>query len=443
MKKIELSSKIRHFVKSSLSPKMEDIEFVSSIYKSFNDLLGNSNCIQIGSFPRYTAVKPLHDLDILYVIGDWKEKNEVPVELLNRLAEKFKQEYRNPTRYNIKICIQTHSVSFSYVDVFNDEIFSVDLVPALKKGKNEFDRDMFYVPEIIEKRHGLQRQILYEEMRRDHKDLHWIKTDPLGYIEVASKLNRASKDFRLAVKFVKGWKNSCKRINDEFKLKSFHLEQIITNKFAKNQEMDVFDLIFDVLSNLKISIRNPCIPDRADSSKMIDSYVRELNETQIELVHNAVDAVLIAFENINSEVDFNTILASGYYKRCGVSESFLFDQKIPMLIDESFEFKADGYVKNINGFRDYRASLKRVNGVVDTKNKIEFAVVNNDTNGDIIKWKVKNDNRCLEKRGEITDYHTLHNPESTAYYGNHFAECYSIKNGTCIAKDIVHVVVNK
>ena len=105
--------------------------------------------------------------------------------------------------------------------------------------------------------------------------------------------------------------------------------------------------------------------------------------------------------------------------------------------------KIDGFVKDLSGFRDYKANLKLVRGVVDTKNKIDFKAVTNTTNHDILKWKVKNDNNCTEARGEITDHHTYVKPERTAFLGNHFVECYSIKNNVCIAKDMVNVVVRQ
>ena len=81
MKKDKLNAKLRKLVKEKLSPTQEDRDFVAKIYKSFNDLLGVNNCIQIGSFPRFTAVRPLHDLDILYIIGEWANSDIIPSEI--------------------------------------------------------------------------------------------------------------------------------------------------------------------------------------------------------------------------------------------------------------------------------------------------------------------------------------------------------------------------
>ncbi len=65
-------------------------------------------------------------------------------------------------------------------------------------------------------------------------------------------------------------------------------------------------------------------------------------------------------------------------------------------------------------------------------------------------WKVKNrgvnivnKDGSREPRGEITLNHTLKQPESSAYNGIHFVECYAIQNYKCIAFSRVYVNINK
>jgi Adenylyl/Guanylyl and SMODS C-terminal sensor domain len=442
MKNDRVNSLLRSYVKSVLSPNQDDILFVSRIYQSFNDLLGVNNCIQIGSYPRYTAIKPLHDLDILYIIGDWADRNIIPFETLNALATNFRKEYKNPTNYEVKIVVQTHSISFKYMKGVL-EVFAVDLVPALKKGLNEFNRNMFYVPEVIKKNRGENRTKFYSDKLNNKSEIIWIKTDPIGYIEVASQINKNNTDFRKSVKFVKGWKNLCKQQNEEFKLKSFHIEQIVTKDFGIKNKLEIFEAIFKFFTELKEKIKQPNILDRADNTKFIDEYLNELTDYQRELIYQSIDAVLISFENIDNTQEIEKVIKSGFYKRNGIKEQFLFDQKIPVLIDDNFKFKIDGYMKRHDGFREFQASLKVSNGIVDTKNSIEFKTIENNTNCNLLKWKVKNDNISNEPRGEITDRTTSQNPEKTAYLGNHYVECFAIKDGICVARDKLNVIVRK
>ena len=442
MRKNNINQLLRSYVKKNLTPTMEDIQFVSNIYQSFNDLLGVNNCVQIGSYPRYTAIKPLHDLDILYIMGEWNSNQNDPKFDLNFIANKFSKEYVNPTKFNLDIVVQTHSISFRYLDK-GQEVFAVDLVPALTDGKNEFNRNTFKVPEIIKVHRGKKRAEYYERKLQKRENITWIKTDPLGYIEMASSINKQNEDFRRSVKFIKRWKHECKAKNENFKLKSFHLEQLITENYKQNINLDIFDSIFKCLSELKEKIQNPILRDRGDSTKFIDSYVSELTDFERNLIHEAVDAILIAFENIDDLNGIEQLFKTGFYKRVSDSEKFLFDQKIPVLIDDNLTLIIDGYVKDLNGFREYKANLKLAGGVVDTKNKIDFQVIVNSTSHDILKWKVRNDDNSREIRGEITDHHTYVRPESTAFIGKHFVECYSIKSNVCVARDRVDVVVKQ
>tara|TARA_R110002050_G_scaffold14376_10_gene45429 strand:+ start:1872 stop:3191 length:1320 start_codon:yes stop_codon:yes gene_type:complete len=437
MQKSNIESALRKYVKENLSPTMDDIQFVAKIYKSFTDVLGYNNCLQIGSFPRYTAVRPLHDLDILYRLGQWNEEYKNPQNILTNLATNFRSNYRNPTRYKVTMKVQTHSISFRYMDGEN-EVFAVDIVPAMKRGSNEFGDDTFYVPEIIKYQSYIKRQKFYEEVKAKGGSVQWIKTDPLGYITVASNLNKENKDFRKSVKLIKGWKNSCKDLNDRFKLKSFHLEQLITIQFKTNTCLGIFDSIFSVMSNLKQSIEKPHIVDRADSNKHIDQYVAELSDTEIKLIHDGIDAFLKTLESFRGNVEL--LLKSGYYDR-KPKEKFLFDFGIPVLEDEYWEFKIDGFIKSRDGYREYRARLSQTNGIVDTKNSIDFKIIENNVPHDTLKWKVKNDDNCGEPRGEISHDNTTSKNESTAFLGKHFVECYAILNNTCVAKSRADVII--
>jgi hypothetical protein len=442
MKKDKVCSLLRTFVREKLSPTADDIKFVSQIYQSFNDLLGINNCIQIGSYPRYTAIKPLHDLDILYILGDWHSHDVEPFEDLSSLANKFKKEYKNPTRYKLEINVQTHSISFKYKDD-EIEIFAVDLVPALKNGQNEFGRSMFYVPEIIKQNRGKTRQEYYRLKQLNNSHMSWIKTDPLGYIEVAASLNKKNEDFRKSVKLVKGWKHKCKEKNEDFKLKSFHLEQLITRDYLENSSLDIFESVFKFFTSLKENIEIPNIHDRADSSKFIDQYLSDLTERQKQLIIEAIDAILISFEDIDKYFSIEYLVNSGFYTRKSISENYLFDQNIPILIDDSLHLNVDGFVEKYDGFRRFRANLKIANGIVDNKNSIEFRIVENTTDADIMKWKIKNDNTSSQPRGEIIDDNKYQKVETTAYIGSHYVDCFAIKNNICVARDRVNVIVKK
>ena len=66
MGKDKINSKFSEYAKE-LSPKPEERNMISEIYEKISEVL-SGKCIQIGSYPRYTSITPVHDLDILYIL---------------------------------------------------------------------------------------------------------------------------------------------------------------------------------------------------------------------------------------------------------------------------------------------------------------------------------------------------------------------------------------
>lgn len=101
----EVNNKLREFARS-LSPTEREREIVSKVYSSLQEILGRDKCIQIGSYPRYTAITPIHDLDILYVIGEWSDNNDLqdPEYALDEVKELVRSSYANycPNGYSYR-----------------------------------------------------------------------------------------------------------------------------------------------------------------------------------------------------------------------------------------------------------------------------------------------------------------------------------------------------
>lgn len=59
---------LRKYVQSHLTPTEEERNLISAIYAAICSVLGKNKCLQIGSYPRYTAIRPPHDLDVLFIL---------------------------------------------------------------------------------------------------------------------------------------------------------------------------------------------------------------------------------------------------------------------------------------------------------------------------------------------------------------------------------------
>lgn len=148
MKKQNLNSLLREYIRKNLSPTKEEQDLASSLYGAFKSALGQ-NCFLTGSYARFTAIRPLHDLDIIFVAGKFDPNNLNPQAILSGLQKTIQSNFRNPTKYQVKILLQTHSITVSFMENGTEKI-AVDIVPALISGeKNEFGSDIYFVPEIF------------------------------------------------------------------------------------------------------------------------------------------------------------------------------------------------------------------------------------------------------------------------------------------------------
>ncbi|MFH1477831.1 MAG: hypothetical protein ABIH24_10155 [Verrucomicrobiota bacterium] len=430
MKKDSLNRKLRDYIRDNVSLREGDRNFVNAVYDAFKRVLDN-NCIQIGSYPRFTAVRPLHDLDILYLIGSWDEAMHDPADMLKALHRRIKAEYENPNKYDLEVSVQTHSVSVSFKRD-GEEVFAVDIVPAYSRGTNEFGQDMYMVPELVRRRHRESRKALYETLAKEHREMQWIASDPRGYIEVATRVNKTNSDFRRTVKFAKAWKNACKELSDDFPLKSFHIEQLITIFFRDHRDADMFDGIFDFFVTLPDNILVPQIIDRADSSKYIDSYLIDLTKKQRDMIRQARDHLLKTLEELADTDPIDGLFNVQFYQRSCANEQYLFDQNIPTLTDSDFAFRIRGDVQERQG--GFRKFILDAIGFIPVDRKISFRIKGDPPPVDMFKWKVKNGDCSPQPRGEITDRQTMNDPEHTKYIGSHYVECYAILGHVCVAK---------
>ena len=443
MRKQQFNEKFREYARE-LTPDEAKRNFVAKIYESFRPVLG-PNCFQIGSYPRFTAITPLHDLDILYVLGSWNPNSQSPKDVLDKLHAQIKGEYKNPTGLATNIKKQTHSVTVSYSNS-TEIVFSVDIVPAFTFFRNEFGDDKFMVPEIVRVKAGAPRMKFYESLQEQHMNMGWVHTDPKGYIEIAKRTNKQNSDFRKSVKVIKSWKGNLKMKDKNLALKSFHLEQVIAQQFQNNNNWEIFDSVFNFFYELPNIIERPQILDRADSSRYIDEYLNGLTDEQKGKIKQARDCALVKLENADEYTSAKSILEPCFYNRAA-SEKFLFDDAIPVLTecDES-TFQIDGDIKKRGGFR--HGWLSAFSNKVAKESEIYFQIRKGEgVVRDYTLWKVQNDKNSSEVlgddcvRGEISKDSTRNVPESTQYKGNHYVECFAIKNNKCIARSKSNVII--
>jgi len=270
---------VNRYVRDNLSPKPAQRNYISEKYEELQSFLSQM-CFQSGSYPRYTAIDPVHDLDVIYPVTDTAIQDN-PSATINSLLAQLQGQYKDSATKVKRIYAQTHSVTIEFGDA-PEGTFSIDVVPAIElSDKNEYS-PLYLVPEILRlNRHN--RQDRYE--RVSERPIDWIRSDPRGYIRAASDLNESNNNFRHATKLLKGWRHACKMAyGEDFRLKSFHFEQIVYRYFSDNPSCSTVEAIIDCLATLPSCLDEPQFADRADANRFIDEYVSELTQEQRQLI---------------------------------------------------------------------------------------------------------------------------------------------------------------
>lgn len=434
----EVNNKLREFARS-LSPTEREREIVSKVYSSLQEILGKNKCIQIGSYPRYTAITPIHDLDILYVIGEWSDNNDLqdPEYALDEVKELIKSNYDDycPNGYSYDVGVQNHSV---VVELKGESQFSVDIVPCYEWSKNEYDDHMYKVPEVIKVKDHSERKNTYWNPTDKSS---WISSDPRGYIKQAQEVG-SNGDFRKTVKIVKYWKQTLRNIDNNLKLKSFHLEQVITRQFLENPEEDLIGALFYFFTEISNIVDHPdCIEDRAQRGKYIDDYLKTITDRQKSITKKTKDMVLVRLESIDDyEVEY--IFKAQEYNR-DPSENFIFDFGYLSVVDLSHQF--DISYDQQDKFENRRQRRARMRKGIPKQKELYFKIIDGFEKELEYYWKVQNSKKLSKdkRRGEITKGQTRNNPEHTEYTGEHYVECFGVNNsGECIRRARCEVVID-
>jgi len=267
----EKNNQIATYSREYLSPTKEQRARVSTRYEELKGFLKGS-CFMSGSYARFTAVRPPKDLDVIWVCFDERITRE-PRPILDALTENLIEAYRLNSNERVKFEVQDHSITIIFLDDPDD--FSIDVVPAAETSrKNEFGDPIYCVPEI--------QKLSHIQRRAFHGTAQWIYSDPKGYIVEAQKLeDQTDGRFRRSAKVVKAWRQKHKKeLGDDFKLKSFHVEQLVVRHLKQRPGDTILQVLRAVFGSLNRAIEAPAIPDRANSDAFIDQYVADLTHAE-------------------------------------------------------------------------------------------------------------------------------------------------------------------
>lgn len=300
----------RRLVRTHLSPTPEQQESVSRVYEALRSALGRYVLFQSGSYARFTAIRPPHDLDVIVRIGGRECRVDDASRAIADVRDDVERRFVSPIPgWSFRAVAQTHSVCVEFSSGGSPQ-FSVDLVPAIEVGVNAEQEPLYLVPEILRAGHSA-RVRMYEEAKAGKRVIEWIVSDPRGYIHDARVLNLRNPDFRKAVKLVKSWRAVC-RTRGPFALKSFHIELAIAREFTRAPAITLLAAAQSMLRDMPRLLEKPQFPDRADSARYVDRYVSALDPEQRRLIVLAADAFAYRLDRFTPATSIDQLLGGAW-----------------------------------------------------------------------------------------------------------------------------------
>lgn len=181
-----------------------------------------------GSYARDTAIKPLEDIDIIFLV----DPRHWPTSLFSNLPEPdaVLKTFLNAIRYRYKdssLRLQSKSVGLRLNHLH------IDAVPAIDRGRND---SSIWIP--------------------DRKKEGWIVSAPKIHTTIATDINqRHNGRFKPLVKLLKFW-NNC--LPSTARFKSFAIETIASRVFQRTKLHSLEDgllLFFDFIASFGVGSR--------------------------------------------------------------------------------------------------------------------------------------------------------------------------------------------
>lgn len=412
-------------------------EIAKKLNKNYYDVEGDktSHVYIVGSIGRETAIKGVSDLDILFDLPDevfkkfdaYKEKKQSS--LLQEVKNVLKERYPN-----------TDISGDGQVVVIKFNKYTVELVPGFKQSD-----DRFKYPDT-------------------NNGGSWKYTDPLSEIEESKKTSEdTDNNFKYIANMLRAWKNK-----QGFKFGGLLIDTITYNFL--NEKTDYRNIDFD---------------SYLDMTKALFEYIKNLNKDQAywyalgsnQQVYNCDKGKFITkaekaykklkdLTEISSDINkkLRKIFGTQFPKKANAENRTYISSYNQKSYKDTEEFIEDYFAVDIkynisinckitqNGFRPIL--LKKLLGknmFLAIKKHLEFYIEEMDYEIDKegeydIYWKVKNEGKEAIKRdcirGEVKRINTKSIIESSDFIGEHYVECYIVKDGVCIAKDHIDVPIS-
>ena len=403
-------------------------EITKKLNKTFRETDSETdNCLRVGSYGRYTGIKGISDLDMLYIMpsSKWDEYKNNPDKLLKDVKAALKERYPNTKVKDDRLV----------VDVFFTD-FKFEVQPVFEE--QDGDETNYKFPDTKHDSYRItkprQEQAEMTSFRREHGDTH-----------------------RLLCKMMRSWKNNVGQATGGL------LIDTLTHRFlSDHSEYDhagtsVFDeLCRDFYEYLKDEPKQDHYQALGSGQ---DVKVKKPFQAKAKKAYNkAVDAIAETDETKRNDL-WREIFGRQFPKATtAVAESREFSSSVNYTdpeqfiedlypVDIRYNVNLDCLVKR-DGFRGVLLShILSTGQSVPRGCSLDFMPTTGVPEPFDVKWKVRNEGdeakrrNCL--RGEIIAPNRMGGArhENADFQGPHYVECYIVKDGIVVARDRINVPI--
>lgn len=425
---MSVSNMFEEFIKNLMIDNADQIsqrygEITCCLNKKYRETESKTaNSLKVGSFGRYTAIKGISDLDMLYIMpaSEWgRFKDGRQSALLQEVKGVIKDRYPNT---------DMHGDGQVIVVSFTNQNFEVVPVFELTDGS-------FKYPDT-------------------HNGGSWKITKPREEMrEISSKDVAKNKNLRRLCKMVRAWKNEHGVVmggllvdtlaynflnsTTDYDDKSYvYYDWMVRDffDFLRNEEKK--DYYLAPGSNQRVYVKKAFQAKAKKAYKLCKKAIEAEDKPSVNKKWKKVFGR--PFPAATTAVKANEDL--GY--RWRDTEEFIED-RYPVDIRYSLELDCD---VSQNGFRENRLMdmlFKRIPLLANKK--LLFKVVENTVPAPYtLEWKVLNRGEVARKRDQVRGQ-IVHGgnskEERTTFKGEHLVECYAIKNGVVVARGRIDVPI--
>lgn len=428
---MNVSSTFQEFLQNLAIPNKTEIsnrygEITKVLNKKYRDTDSTTlNSLQVGSYGRFTAIKSISDLDMIYILP-WTEYERFKNSRQSALLQEVKKTIL--TRYP-----KTDMRGDGQVVVISFTNYQIEVLPAFENSDGSF---------------------LYPDTNDGGS---WKTTKPRQEIKAISDLHKAkNENLRTLCKMVRSWKNYHGVAMGGLLIDSVSYNFLNSTEFYDDKSFGYYDwLIRDFLKYLS-ELQNTNHVFAPGSNQKV--YIKKKFQTKAKKAHKLVLEAIEAKENNSANQKWKKIFGRSFPSALRATtesmdkslstwtdtEEFIEDQ---YNIDIRYDLSIDCEVTQA-GFRtDNLLNILAKKIRLSPNKELKFQIIHNEVKGDFdIYWKVLNRGEEAQQRNMVRGQiikGTMMKKERTNFRGDHIVECYIVQNNIVVAKDRIHVPISE